>query len=279
MKPTISIVIVQYNRTKLLRRSLLSIEAEITKIPYEIVIVNDGHNDQSLNNLAKEFSERLSGEIRIFNTNRTYEFRGPAFSINCAVKQAAGEYIIIQNPEQIHVGPVVDGMADLMSGVQKPYFCSRCMSLTEDDNQWLDEHESEWMRDTDILRRFDYPKRSEYIGRSRKRYLYFLAGMRREDYISTGGIDERFIYLGSEDKLFANMILHNGFDARVLFDAPFFALHQNHYRPTQLPLTKNRAEVRKMTRKVHKTLIDEIQRTKEPWIANQGKEWGVLPQG
>jgi glycosyltransferase involved in cell wall biosynthesis len=58
--PKISIIIPCFNHGQFILETIRSIEESIRKPDYEIIIVNDGSNDQITNNLLKELSEKYT---------------------------------------------------------------------------------------------------------------------------------------------------------------------------------------------------------------------------
>ena len=274
-QPVISVVMPHVSRSDLLRRTLVSLAIQNDAPPFEVVVVNDAQRDEQLVSVCRDFRDRVN--IRLFDTHRNYRFRGPAYPWNCAVQQARGQFILMQSPECLHVGPVLRGMAELLGLLPrtvKPYYCCQCYELQREDNRYLDEHQSLWTVPGDFLRRFGFPTRPCYVGPTNPRYFYFAAGMRRQDYIDLGGLDERFTHLAYEDDWFAFLTERHGFCRQILGDS-FFVLHQYHNKPNNSNQEHFQATSR-MAR-LFQMLTNGV-RAGLPPVANWGAQaWGQLP--
>lgn len=80
--PKFSIIIPVYNAEKYIRKCLDSIKNQTFK-DYEVIIVNDGSTDNSLN-ILKEYN------YKVINQKNS----GPSIARNKAIKEAKGEYIL-----------------------------------------------------------------------------------------------------------------------------------------------------------------------------------------
>ncbi|MEY8761611.1 glycosyltransferase family 2 protein [Chryseobacterium tongliaoense] len=91
MNIKLSIVIVNYNVTQLLRNCLLSIRNYIENINYEVIIIDNASTDSSWGDLIPEFPE--------FHFIASENNEGFAKANNKAIKTARGEYILLLNPD------------------------------------------------------------------------------------------------------------------------------------------------------------------------------------
>lgn len=87
----LSIIIVNYNVTELLRNCLLSIRKFVTDTDYEVIVMDNDSPDTSWKNLIPEFPEVC------FTENSANE--GFAKANNKAVELAKGEYVLLLNPD------------------------------------------------------------------------------------------------------------------------------------------------------------------------------------
>ena len=87
----LSIIIVNYNVTELLRNCLSSIIHFVQDLPYEIIVIDNQSPDSSWKDLMIEFpkAQFISSEINY----------GFAIANNKAVKNAKGEYVLLLNPD------------------------------------------------------------------------------------------------------------------------------------------------------------------------------------
>lgn len=87
----LSIIIVNYNVTQLLKNCLFSIEKYIKGIDYEVIIMDNASTDSSWKDLINEFSD--------FKFISSEENVGFSKGNNEAIQQANGEYLLILNPD------------------------------------------------------------------------------------------------------------------------------------------------------------------------------------
>lgn len=87
----LSVIIVNYNVTQLLRNCLLSVRKYLADINYEVIVVDNASTDLSWKNLISEFPEVH------FISSETND--GFAKGNNKAIKAAKGEYLLLLNPD------------------------------------------------------------------------------------------------------------------------------------------------------------------------------------
>ena len=87
----LSIIIVNYNVTELLRNCLSSIIHFVQDLPYEVIVIDNQSPDSSWKDLMIEFPkvQFISSEVNC----------GFAIANNKAVKKAKGEHILLLNPD------------------------------------------------------------------------------------------------------------------------------------------------------------------------------------
>ncbi|GAB0157617.1 hypothetical protein CHRYSEOSP005_28960 [Chryseobacterium sp. Alg-005] len=87
----LSIIIVNYNVTQLLKNCLLSICKYVDSINYEVIVVDNASPDSSWENLIPEFPR--------FKFISSKKNEGFSKANNKAIKTAKGEYLLILNPD------------------------------------------------------------------------------------------------------------------------------------------------------------------------------------
>lgn len=87
----LSIIIVNYNVTELLRKCLLSIQKYAAGVPYEILVVDNCSPDDSWNVLRNEFPS-----VTFLETGANLGF---AVANNRGAAHAKGEYLLLLNPD------------------------------------------------------------------------------------------------------------------------------------------------------------------------------------
>lgn len=273
MSIDVSIVMTHYRRTDLLERSFVSIASQMPKAQYEIVVVNDDQPNKRLIHLCQRFVE-FGIRVRILNTFRSAPFRNQSYAMNCGVKSANGYVIILQSAEVMHTGPVIDGMNQLVGDSPNAYYCARCVSLLPQDASWITENIGDIANNNKILKAFDYPTRGEYVGPTNPKYYFFLAGIKRSTYLQIGGMDEDFDRPGYDDNFFEFSTKMNGLDCRILTEVEWFGLHQHHDRPLEDPgYGRSLMQMKSLFEQKQACILHN---GGSP-IANQGREWGVLP--
>ncbi len=85
--PKVSVIIPVYNGEKFLSEAIESVVAQ-TYLDWEIITVNDGSTDRSLEILRK-YEKQLPSKIYVINQ----ENKGPSLTRNMAIAEAKGEYI------------------------------------------------------------------------------------------------------------------------------------------------------------------------------------------
>ena len=87
----LSIIIVNYNVTDLLRKCLISVNKFVQDVDYEVIIIDNQSPNSSWKNLISEFPQHLfiASEENV----------GFASANNKAAKLASGEYILLLNPD------------------------------------------------------------------------------------------------------------------------------------------------------------------------------------
>jgi len=91
MTPKLSIIIVNYNVTQLLRNCLLSIRKYAEEIDHEVIVIDNKSTDSSWGDLIPEFPE-----VKFIASEKNEGF---AIANNKAVHTAEGEYLLILNPD------------------------------------------------------------------------------------------------------------------------------------------------------------------------------------
>lgn len=87
----LSIIIVNYNVTELLRNCLTSIEKFVQDINFEVVVIDNNSPDSSWKNLMTEFPR-----VQFIASEKNEGF---AIANNRAVNTARGEYVLLLNPD------------------------------------------------------------------------------------------------------------------------------------------------------------------------------------
>ena len=250
-EPVVSIIIPTFNRNELLKYGLTSISKQVTAFPYEIIILNEYIDDES-SILAKQFNARYI-ITRPEMTKETVSWRCPGYAINHGVKQAKGEYIIIACPEIFHLNP---------TNIQKlinPLIMSNDKIITytdgvDDSGNLLNSLRTNVQDSVLPMTVGNRPLNTKFP---------FFMAMRKADFISVGGYEERFQQgFAFDDTNFSKRLENNGFQ---YIKVEGKIVHIFHPR-----LRYNLPEIQRLW-KINEALYIELINQK---IANEGVEWG-----
>ncbi|REC60332.1 glycosyltransferase family 2 protein [Chryseobacterium pennae] len=114
MNMKLSIIIVNYNVTQLLRNCLLSIQKYVKEVEYEVMVIDNASTDRSWQDLIPEFPEVhfISSEIN----------GGFSKANNEAIQAAKGEYLLLLNPDTELEGFYLKDLLDF-SDTQQAFGC------------------------------------------------------------------------------------------------------------------------------------------------------------
>lgn len=107
----LSIIIVNYNVTNLLRNCLLSIEKYVVDVDYEVIVVDNNSPDSSWKVLIEEFPK-----VHFIASSENIGF---SRANNLAIKKAKGEYLLLLNPDTEFEGDYMKNLLDFANGKSK----------------------------------------------------------------------------------------------------------------------------------------------------------------
>ena len=253
MEPLLSIIIPTFARNELLKFGLTSISKQVTAFPYEIIILNEYVDDES-----KQLAEQFNARYILTRPNETVSsisWRCPGYAINHGVKQARGKYIIIACPEIFHCNP---------TNIQ---YLINPLIMTNDKIVTYTDGVDDTGNLLNSLRQGVQENMLPQTAGNRPlntEFPFFLA-IRKEDFISIGGYEEKFQQgFAFDDTSFWNRLKINGF---IFTKVAGKIAHIHHPR-----LRYNMPEVQRLW-KINEALYLATAGEK---IANVGKEWGNL---
>ena len=195
--PYVSIVMSTFNKASFLDKTLSSIRNQITKIPYEIIVVDDGSGDDPLSVCKKH------GCKYIWIDGGGY--RNPAVPRNVGCMAARGKVLILQSDDVMHMsGDCIDKLAQVQEG--------------------------EAMFATVYNMKDDGTAGELYVGKEYQRPLFFLGSIHRDDFWAVGGNDEDFKAPGYEDTWLGECISKK---YKTTY-SDVVGYHQPHARPKNL---------------------------------------------
>ena len=121
----VTIIIPMYNAEMYIERTLNCITAQ-TYSPLQVIIINDGSTDNSLD-ICKSFQDKIAS-MEIYST----ENRGVSHARNEGLKYAKGDYIFFIDSDDVILPDYIEAM---MSAGDEDYVCSGMKSIDPDGNE------------------------------------------------------------------------------------------------------------------------------------------------
>ncbi|MEI3791391.1 MULTISPECIES: glycosyltransferase family 2 protein [unclassified Chryseobacterium] len=208
----LSIIIVNYNVTRLLRNCLLSVQKYTEGEDYEVIVIDNASTDTSWGDLIPEFP-------KVHFISSEYN-EGFAVANNKAIKTAAGEYVLLLNPDTELEGYYMKDILDFADS--KPDFGCLGVRMHDAEGNFLPESKRSV---PDMFNSFE--KLFTNFKRSNSKSYYrsdidetavaeadvvtgaFLL-IRKEVYEKIGGLDETYFMYG-EDIDLCYTLLRNGY--------------------------------------------------------------------
>lgn len=217
-----SIIMPYYDRLAQLGRTLLSFEHfYANRNDYELVIVEDPKNKDNVRGLVGSFDKSNWPNSGVLRAQVVVSgFQGECFTpsplYNAGVTAARGKYVILTNPECLHVKNILAGLDRAFDGGDWTYVVCACQHITKCD---LPDGRFEHM----TFMPGPWFQHSEH----KNKMLNFCTAMSKYDYIRVGGFDERYAegYAYADDD-FRDRVLAAGM--RVVLRDDLLVLHQEH---------------------------------------------------
>lgn len=207
----LSIIIVHYNVTNLLRNCLHSIAKYTPDVTHEVIVVDNQSPDSSWKNLINEFPE-----VRFIGAEKNAGF---AVANNLAAKEARGEYILLLNPDTEFEGYYTSEILDFADS--QPRFGALGVRMHDIDGKFLPESKRSV---PDMFNSFqklfaglskDKNRKTYYrndIGEFEIASVEVLTGafllMKTKVYLEVGGLDESYFMYGEDIDLCYTLIQH-----------------------------------------------------------------------
>lgn len=212
MSKKLSIIIVNYNVTRLLRNCLLSIEKYSSKIDYEVIVIDNNSIDSSWGDLIPEFPK-----VHFIASEKNDGF---AKANNKAIKKATGEYLLILNPDTELEGFYLNEILDFADS--KTNFGCLGVRMHDANGDFLPESKRsvpDMMNSFEkLFTNFKKKNSKSYyrndVGEHGISEVEVITGafflVRKEIYEKVGGLDERYFMYG-EDIDLCFTLLNNGY--------------------------------------------------------------------
>lgn len=177
-------------------------------------------------------------KVRIVEDKRSHEWRNPGVLYNQACEGVDTDLIFLTNPENLHVGPVLEKCREVVR--DGTYLVFGCRSLKTVPASFNDA-----LKDIDAYTDFDKFNGWYQHTKHRMGILHFASCITKNDWARVGGFDPAFDEgLDYEDIDFATSVAHTPGMNVAATDSPFVA-HQAHYRK---PKTEESERLRALNR-------------------------------
>ena len=232
----ISIVMSAFNRLPQLAVSLASISQSEAVGETELVIVDDGSSPEEI--VTEDFVRRYyKGALKLIQLPASSKwYSNPCIPLNRGLSEAAGDLVLIQNPEVLHHGDVLKDIVGHAFEEQELRSYA-CYALDRSTTARLTSEDSYEVRDAKIGPRQSLPASPQHSRGGawfnhsihRPLMLHFASLLTRPLLVALNGFDERFAYgRCADDKELVARIRLSGCKATIV-DSPFVA-HQWHER-------------------------------------------------
>lgn len=241
-----SIVMGYYNRKNQIKNTLDYFEKEYNFYNYEVIIVDDNSNkEHKLDDMLKEYTFSINHIVI------TPEEKGnrinPCVTYNRGFKEAKGKYVIIQNPECIHVGDVLNYVKNNLT--DNDYIAFSCFSagsekltnavikdinLINDDNFRKENREF----NSKIIKYDNWYNHPVY----RPVHYHFCAAIMNDNLKLLGGFNEEFAKGHSFDDNEILLSINKNVKLNIKTIGPnqgVFVIHQWHPRDAESKITKS----------------------------------------
>lgn len=227
-----SIVMATRNKCTRLQKTLESIRKQKPSVEYELVVVDDGSTDKTLE-VCTQY--KVDKYIRLDNK----VFRNPSVARNTGYKAASGEIIIAQSDDVIHI---------TNNSIER---------LT------LDLKHGEFIIATVWNYFFEKRKRGVlYTGLGNQRPFFFLGSLWRKDLYAVGGNDEEFTTPGFDDDWFGDCLI-KGLGLKCIYSSRIEGHHQDHERSS---FQRNHS----VSKGIYEKKIDKAKKGEILWQASGG---------
>jgi glycosyltransferase involved in cell wall biosynthesis len=258
IKPVVSIIIPCFKRADLLNWGLYSLSKQKCKYPFEVLVLNDGIEDET-KSICDKYADKLN--IRyIFTGYRNKEkivWRCPGFPLNIGVKKARANFIILTCAEIFHLDVrSIEKTVEVLK--QSRRIMVRPRGKDDQKNEYL-QHVIKTKGEVD----FNYDI-NPMVDLDTK--LPFFLGLHKEEFMNIGGYDEDFIGWAYDDTDFTIRMQKYGIKYIQINADIIHLYHPRHRMGIQ--------GVQKMYQ--HNKKLYEYKWRNGVVYSNVGRDWGIL---
>lgn len=221
----VSLILASYKRPHLLDLTLRSIAKQVVSYPLQIVVVNDGVEDET-KTICNSFP---SLDIKyVFSGHRNANgdlYRVAGFANNIGVKQSDGDIIIVSCAEVLQLNNVIDILVTPLLK-QKKFITTPRFMWFDDDGEYTKRLAQKTYLSTNNLWTKYFTNKEPELPWFGTKGIYsvnmpYCMGMWRHAYTNMGGYDEDFIGNACDDNDFVDRLVTDGYlyyytDAQII---------------------------------------------------------------
>ena len=242
----VSICIAAHDKPYHLICTLESIYKQSPKSTFEVIVADDRSENNDIHKVCSRYPVR---HIRI---DGPPGFRNASKARNVAYLAARGRIIIAQSDETMHVSN--NCIDELVNALKPETFVIAKVFNTDLSGRLVPSgHDNVSAGDETVFTGPAYPKP-----------YFFLGSLYREDLYDVGGNDEEFVTPGSEDRWFADCLIH-GLGLKPIFSDTIVGYHISHPRIMS-------AEVAEPSHQLYLKKFAAASAGEIPWRSS-GKPW------
>jgi GT2 family glycosyltransferase len=203
----ISIILIVYNRSDLLRKSLLSINAQ-SHLPDEVIITDDG-SDEDILSILRELSNSVKYRLK-YVRQENKGFRA-AKARNNGVRLAENDYLVFYDQDIIGTGNYLRTFVDYAD--ESKFIVSYPIRLSNEQSDLVDDKIIKSSNYFPILKfvqtlkikkqyfkdYFEYTKKNIGVSKRGPKLRSGVFAVHKSNYLKVNGFDEKFIGWGNED--------------------------------------------------------------------------------
>jgi glycosyltransferase involved in cell wall biosynthesis len=255
----LSIIIPSFERAELLEYGLKSLMLQSIQCKYEIIVVNDGIEDNTQKMCEKYSSLPIKYIFSGHRNEKEKKWRTPGFSINIGAKLAKGKNLILTCPEIYILDLCVNEMVDALNVDPKRLVITN----GKDDRQHtiLDVLKNSFQIGV-LNHMYNTYTPKEGVFELNTEFPFFM-GINKEEFISIGGYDEDFVGYCWDDADIVDRLVSN--------KCYYYKLKNKRVIHLYHPRLRYGLEDTKILWKYNQKLYND---RKNIIIRNQNKAWG-----
>ena len=221
----VSLILASYKRPHLLDLTLRAIAKQVVSYPLQIVVVNDGIEDETVT-ICHSFP---SLDIKyVFSGHRNTNgdiYRVAGFANNIGVKQSDGDIIIVSCAEVLQLNNVIDILVTPLLK-QKKFITTPRFMWFDDEGTYTHQLAQKTRLSADVFYNTYFTDKEPELPWFGTKGIYsvnmpYCMGMWRHAYTNMGGYDEDFIGNACDDNDFVDRLVADGYlyyytDAQII---------------------------------------------------------------